>query len=177
MQTLSYWVTDTIQDFKSDEVPSIYLAFDNFIMTPNEEVIPAVQSHLPVLLSHEQQVTIDTLPCFVSEAEPSPHYTNSSTHRPLAHHITAASSYYIPFQSITMSYESHLRHRPFRCSRNFFLLHYSIRILHIFKNASCLSIANAISTEGLLRLLRLWMSWFNRLWEGVRPEQSITFSA
>ena len=177
MQTLCYWVIDTLQDLESDEVPSICLALDNFILTPNEEVIPAVQSHLPVLLSHEQQVTIDTLPYFVSEAEPSPHYTNSSTHRPLAHHFTAASSYYKPFQSITMSYDSRLRHRPFRCSRNFLLLHYSIHILHILKNASCLSIANAISTEVLLRLLRLWMSWFNRLWEGIRPEQSITFSA
>lgn len=39
-------------------------------MTPNEDVIPAVQSLLHVLLSHEQSVTIGTLPCFVPEAEP-----------------------------------------------------------------------------------------------------------
>ena len=38
-------------------------------MTPSEDVIPAVQSHLHVLLSHEQSVTIATLPYFVSQAE------------------------------------------------------------------------------------------------------------
>jgi AP-4 complex subunit epsilon-1 len=39
-------------------------------MTPNEDVIPAVQSLLHVLLSHEQSVTIGTLPCFVPKPEP-----------------------------------------------------------------------------------------------------------
>jgi hypothetical protein len=39
-------------------------------MTPNEDVIPAVQSRLHVLLSHEQLVIIGTLFCIVSEAEP-----------------------------------------------------------------------------------------------------------
>ena len=50
-------VTNTIQDLESDEVPRICLALDNLIITPNEDVIPAVQSRLHVLLSHEQSVT------------------------------------------------------------------------------------------------------------------------
>ena len=45
------------------------VAMDNFVMMPNEVVIPAVQSRLLVLLSHEQSVTISTLPYFVPEAE------------------------------------------------------------------------------------------------------------
>ena len=44
------------------------VALDNFVMMPNEVVIPAVQSRLLVLLSHEQSVTITTLPYFISEA-------------------------------------------------------------------------------------------------------------
>ena len=63
-------VTNAIQDLESNEIPRICLALDNLIMTPNEDVIPAVQSRLHVLLSHEQSVTIGTLPYFVSEAEP-----------------------------------------------------------------------------------------------------------
>ena len=39
-------------------------------MTPSEDVIPAVQTRLHVLLSHEQSVTIGTLPYLVPEAEP-----------------------------------------------------------------------------------------------------------
>jgi hypothetical protein len=70
MQTLWCRVTNTIQDLESDQVPRICLALDNLIMTPNEDVIPAVQSRLHVLLSHEQSVTIGTLPYIVSEAEP-----------------------------------------------------------------------------------------------------------
>ena len=45
------------------------VAMDNFVMMPNEVVIPAVQSRLLVLLSHEQSVTISTLPYFVPESE------------------------------------------------------------------------------------------------------------
>ena len=70
MQTLWCRVTNTIQDLESDQVPRICLALDNLIMTPNEDVIPAVQSRLYVLLSHEQSVTIGTLPYIVSEVEP-----------------------------------------------------------------------------------------------------------
>ena len=70
MQSLWYRATNTIQDLESDEVPHICLALDNLIMTPNEDVIPAVQSRLHVLLSHEQSVTIGTPPYFVSEAGP-----------------------------------------------------------------------------------------------------------
>ena len=69
MQTLWWRVTNTIQDLESDQVPRICLALDNLIMTPNEDVIPAVQSRLYVLLSHEQSVTIGTLPYIVSEVE------------------------------------------------------------------------------------------------------------
>lgn len=70
MQTLWCRVTNTIQDLESDQVPRICLALDNLIATPNEDVIPAVQSRLHVLLSHEQSVTIGTLLYIVSEAEP-----------------------------------------------------------------------------------------------------------
>ena len=48
------------------------LVFNNFVMTPNEEVIPADQSRLHVLLSHE--LTIGTLPYFVSEANLKPYF-------------------------------------------------------------------------------------------------------
>lgn len=41
------------KDLESDEVPRICLALDNLITTPNEDVIPAVQSRLSVLLSNE----------------------------------------------------------------------------------------------------------------------------
>jgi hypothetical protein len=66
---LWHGVANARQDLESDEVPRICLALDNLIMTPNEEVIPAVQSLLHDLLSHEQSVTIGSLPCFVPEAE------------------------------------------------------------------------------------------------------------
>ncbi|KAF8160934.1 armadillo-type protein [Crassisporium funariophilum] len=41
------------KDLESDEVPRICLALDNLIASPSEDVIPAVQSRLHDLLSHE----------------------------------------------------------------------------------------------------------------------------
>ena len=66
----SCWSTLCWQDHESDK--KICLVFNNLVMTPNEEVIPADQSRLHVLLSHE--LTIGTLHYFVSEANLKPYF-------------------------------------------------------------------------------------------------------
>lgn len=41
------------QDLESDNVPRICLGLENLVASPNEDVIPAVQSRLQDLLSHD----------------------------------------------------------------------------------------------------------------------------
>ncbi|KAF4621331.1 hypothetical protein D9613_000541 [Agrocybe pediades] len=53
------------KDIESDDIPLICMALDNLIISPNEDVIPAVQSHLHDLLAHDHpQVRRRTLFAF-----------------------------------------------------------------------------------------------------------------
>lgn len=47
-----------IQDLESPETPRICLALDSLVMSSTEDVIPAVQSRLYELLSHNSSVCI-----------------------------------------------------------------------------------------------------------------------